>query len=61
MTDKAEPEVQPKVDPPLALTPELARAALAFLDRSQSHGFAEARTLLHLGAVLESIARSGSG
>lgn len=51
----------PRVEP-LApvLAPDLARAALAFLDRTPFQGRGEASTLLHLCAVLEAIARHGS-
>lgn len=58
--DATKPNVAEHLAPAAALTPDLARAALAFLDRAPLQGTGEARTLLHLCVVLEGIARHGS-
>lgn len=50
------PTSDPTREPAPVLAPELARAALAFLERATLQGRREAQTYLHLCSVLEEIA-----
>ena len=60
MNELAEPASDAETEgAPALLTPDLARAALAFLDRCPTQGRTEAMALLRVCAALDAIAIKG--